>query len=59
MIASQYVYLVEYNIHGAVVIYGALGVKQYYYYVPSEAIASYIDECRRTYIDFGKLKGVI
>lgn len=47
MLSSRYIHLVEYNVHGAVVIYGALGVKQYYGYTKYEAMAAYRDECRR------------
>ena len=41
------VFLVEYNVHGAVVIYGALGVKQYYGYTKSEALKMYKEEASR------------
>lgn len=46
----RYIHLVERNIRGAVVIYGALGVRQYYDYSESEARLRYIAECRGTFI---------
>lgn len=39
------VYFIEKNVHGAWVIYGELGVKQYYGYTKSEARAKYMSEC--------------
>ena len=35
------IYFVEKNVHGAWVIYGTDGVKQYYYYTKTEAIRKY------------------
>lgn len=34
------VYFVERNIHGAWVVYGTIGIRQYYYYTKGEAISS-------------------
>ncbi len=42
------IYLSEKNAHGAIVIYGILGVKQYYYYTEREARRKYIEEARKT-----------
>ncbi len=42
------IYAVEYNVRGAVVIYGSLGVRQYYYYTKKQAMAAYREECRHT-----------
>ncbi len=42
------IYFIERNIHGAIVIYGALGVRQYYYYTKQEARRLYIEECKNT-----------
>lgn len=39
------VFFVERNIRGAWVIYGALGVRQYYGYTKAEAIDKYRKEC--------------
>ena len=44
------IHCVERNIHGAWVIYGALGVKQYYYYTKKQAMALYRQECRNIII---------
>ncbi len=38
------IYFVEKNICGAWVIYGALGVRQYYYYSKKEAMCRYREE---------------
>ena len=38
------IYFTERNIHGAIVIYGILGVKQYYGYTAAEAKKKYKDE---------------
>ena len=44
---NKYIYLIEKNLHGAIVIYGAIGVKQYYYYSKKKAIEKYITDCKR------------
>ena len=36
---------VERNIHGAWVIWGSIGIRQYYYYTKREAIRHYRAEC--------------
>ena len=43
------IFFVEKNIHGAWVVYGAMGVKQYYYYTQKEAIQKYKEEYEKTY----------
>lgn len=40
------VFAVEKNIRGAWVIYGALGVRQYYGHTKLQSIAKYRQECR-------------
>lgn len=40
--------LVEQNIHGAWVIYGEIGIRQYYYYTKSQAMDMYRDEVKKT-----------
>ena len=42
------IYFVEKNVRGAWVIYGQIGVKQYYGYTKQEAVAKYKEECKRT-----------
>lgn len=42
-----YIYFTERNIRGTIVIYGALGVKQYYDYTETEARKRYIDDCKK------------
>lgn len=46
----RYIHLIERNIRGAVVIYGALGVRQYYDYTEIEALRRNIADCKRTFI---------
>ena len=48
--ARRFIHLVERNIRGAVVIYGALGVRQYYDYTETEARRRYIADCKSTFI---------
>ncbi len=40
------IYFSEKNIHGAWVIYGSEGIKQYYYYTKKEAIRKYKEDCK-------------
>ncbi len=51
MIPRGNIWLVEINIRGAVVIYGTLGVRQYYYYTKEEAIELYNEEARKTFFE--------
>ena len=44
------IYFVEKNIHGAWVIYGTLGVRQYYYYTKKKAMQLYREEAKQTFI---------
>ena len=48
--ARRFIHLIERNIRGAVVIYGALGVRQYYDYTETEARRRYIADCKSTFI---------
>lgn len=50
MNAKNNVHLVEKNVHGAWVVYGAIGVKQYYGYSKAEAVRRYKEECKNTII---------
>lgn len=45
------VFAVEKNIRGACVIYGALGVRQYYGYTRAAAIEAYRKECREKIVE--------
>ena len=38
---------VEMNVRGAWVVYGTIGIRQFYGYTKSEAIALYLSECKR------------
>lgn len=40
------IFFIERNIHGAWVVYGTEGVKQYYEYTKVEASKKYIEECK-------------
>lgn len=44
---NKWIYLIERNAHGAYVIYGELGVRQYYGYTREESKRKYMDECRK------------
>ena len=48
MLVNKIIHLVERNIRGAWVIYGALGVRQYYYMSRAEAVSSYKQEYQNT-----------
>ena len=39
------IFFTEKNIHGAIVIYGRLGIRQYYNYTESQARKTYMQEC--------------
>ena len=45
IMAKQVIWFMEKNIHGAWVVYGVAGIKQYYYYTKKEARQKYIDDC--------------
>lgn len=45
----SYIYSIEKNYHGAYVIFGKLGFRQYYEYTKREAIALYNKECRKVF----------
>lgn len=45
------IYFIERNIHGAWVIYGIDGVKQYYYYTKKQAANLYKKECERYFVN--------
>ena len=47
---KENIYYVEKNIHGAWVVAGVLGIRQYYYYTKKEAIKRYNDEANKTII---------
>ena len=44
------IYFIERNVHGTWVVYGALGVKQYYGYTKKQAKQMYLNECNATII---------
>lgn len=48
--AKSCISFIEKNIHGAVVVYGLCGVRQFYGYTKSEAKKLYVDECNKLYI---------
>ena len=39
--------LVETNMRGAVVVWGVIGIRQYYGYTKTEARRMYLEECKR------------
>ena len=48
MLRSNCIDFIEKNIHGAWVIWGVLGIRQYYYYTKKEAIRKYKEEAKET-----------
>lgn len=44
------IYFAEKNVRGAWVIYGAIGIRQYYFYTKKQAVKRYREECRQTLI---------
>jgi hypothetical protein len=48
---SGYIFFIELNIRGAWVIYGRLGVRQYYGYTKAQSKQRYIDECKKKLFD--------
>ena len=40
--------IVEKNVHGAWVIYGNIGIRQYYYYTKKQAMDMYREEAAKT-----------
>lgn len=47
-ITDDPIFCIEKNIHGAWVIWGVLGIRQYYYYTKKEAKERYIEEAKGT-----------
>lgn len=43
------IYFIEKNIRGAWVVWGVIGMRQYYYYTQAQAKKRYIEECNKTY----------
>lgn len=41
------IYLIERNIHNAIIIYGRIGKKVYYYYNKKQAIKNYNNLCNK------------
>lgn len=52
----KHIWLIEKNVHGAWVIYGSIGIKQYYYYTKRQAIAQYSRQCEKNIIKEIKAK---
>ena len=48
IMTKNQIHFIEQNIHGAWVIYGILGIRQYYYYTKNQAIQQYREECNKT-----------
>lgn len=48
------IFLIEQNIRGAWVIYGRLGVRQYYGYSKKEAEKRYLEECAKILFEVQK-----
>lgn len=50
--------MTEKNIHGAWVVYGLLGIRQYYGYTKAQAKRLYKEEAKKKFF-FNKQKGVL
>ena len=48
--AKNIIYFTEKNIHGAIVVYGELGIRQYYGYTTAQAKKKYKEEFSNTYL---------
>lgn len=46
------IHFTERNVHGAWVIYGIMGIRQYYGYTKAQALEKYRDECNRTHVEY-------
>ena len=49
---SSTIDFVEYNIHGAWVVWGILGIRHYYYYTKAQAMKLYRDEAKVKVLQF-------
>ena len=47
----NYIYFMEKNIRGAWVVYGVLGIRQYYYYTKAQAKKDYLKKCSNKIIN--------
>ena len=47
--AKSPIYFMEKNIRGAWVVWGLMGIRQYYYYTKAQAKQMYIDEYNQTH----------
>lgn len=50
--SNDWIYSVSKNIHGAWVIYGIAGIRQYYDYTKKEAIKMYKEYCTKNILSF-------
>lgn len=46
---NRQIYFVERNLRGAWVVYGVLGIRQYYYYTQKQARELYMNEAEKTF----------
>ena len=51
MAKRQIIYFTERNTHGAWVVYGIAGIKQYYYYTKKQAETLYKQEATKYFIN--------
>jgi hypothetical protein len=45
------IHFTEKNVHGAWVVYGIMGIRQYYWYTKNQAQSMYRDEYHRTHVE--------
>ena len=48
---KQNIFFMEKNLHGAWVVYGIAGIRQYYYYTKAQAKKLYLNECKKIFIN--------
>lgn len=46
------IHFMEKNVHGAWVVWGVIGIRQYYYYTKAQARSLYLKEVAETYDPF-------
>ena len=46
------IYLIDRNIHNAIIIYGRIGKRVYYYYTKKQAIRNYNNLCKKEIISY-------
>lgn len=48
----RYIHLIDNTIHNAIIIYGRIGKRVYYYYTKKQAIRLYNKECKKEIMSY-------